>query len=185
MPRIPEPGLRAPRRIVGNLQGFVDGPISRDRMTLIGRLARSTQHRSTLATESVSAGPFRASPTLPSPGDASAVGNVYDFTNVTPYAARRRHLFYALDDSRRRIARASYGNVRIASCQSMPPLRVANPVSTHVLLQKNTRVDKNGNQVADLKENRFRGRRQGRRTSTSRNPWSRSRRAKIGSTARR
>jgi len=81
-------------------QGFVTDTVSLDRLTITGGL-RFDHQVSSLNAMSVPAVPgFPAMPAVTS----AAVSNVYDFNNITP----RVGLTYALDDSRKTVARASY-----------------------------------------------------------------------------
>jgi hypothetical protein len=81
-------------------QGFVTDTISLDRLTLTGGI-RLDHQTSSLNPMNVNGVPgFAAMPAV----STSAVANVYSFSNITP----RVGLTYALNDTRKTVARASY-----------------------------------------------------------------------------
>jgi hypothetical protein len=81
-------------------QAFVTDTISLDRLTVIAGVRFDHQTSSYNGTTAPAVAGFPLLPAVTAP----SVSNAYDFNNVTP----RVGLTYALDDSRRTIARASY-----------------------------------------------------------------------------
>jgi hypothetical protein len=120
---------------------FATDTISLNRLTIIAGLRFDRQ------TSSVSASTVPAVPNFPllPAKTVAAVDNAYKFTNVTP----RIGMTYAVDDSRKTIARASY-----ALFASQLPGNAAafiSPVQPYTYVYYNA-VDRNGNGVADLNE---------------------------------
>ncbi|PYQ73890.1 MAG: hypothetical protein DMG04_12285 [Acidobacteria bacterium] len=123
------------------VQGFITDTLSMNRLTVIGGIRFDRQTSSYLQT-SVAAVP--SFPLLPAV-TAAAVPNAYTFNNVTP----RVGITYALDDSRKTIARASYA--MFASQLPGSAAGFVSPIQPYTYVYYNA-VDKNGNGVADLNE---------------------------------
>jgi hypothetical protein len=123
------------------VQGFVTDTISLNRLTVIGGVRFDHQTSSYLQTTAGAVSGFSLLPAV----TASPVPNAYTFNTVTP----RVGITYALDESRKTVARASY-----AMFASQLPGTVASfvsPIQPYTYVYYNA-VDKNGNGVADLNE---------------------------------
>jgi hypothetical protein len=123
------------------LNGFVTDTISLNRLTLIAgvRFDRSTSSLSETVAPAVPNFPLLPTTT------AAAVKDAYKFTNVTP----RVGITYALDDSRKTVARASYA--MFASGLGGTAAAFVSPIQPYTYVYYNA-VDRNGNKVADPNE---------------------------------
>src|SRR4029453_6544491 len=110
-------------------------------LTLIAGIRWDRQASSLLQTTAPAVPNF---PLLPS-STAAAVDNAYDFNNITP----RVGITYALDDTRRTVARASYA--MFASQLPGNAAAFVSPIQPYTYVYYNA-VDRNGNGVADLNE---------------------------------
>jgi hypothetical protein len=126
------------------LQGFVTDTISLNRLTLIAGV-RFDHATSSFNATSVAAVPnFPLLPAVTAP----AVKDAYKFNTVSP----RVGITYALDDTRKTIARASY-----AMFASQLPANAGgflSPIQPYTYVYYNA-VDRNGNRLADFNEINF------------------------------
>jgi hypothetical protein len=123
------------------VQGYATDTISLNRLTVIAGL-RFDHQASSMQTTTVAAVPnFPLLPAVTAP----AVKNAFDFNSVTP----RVGITYALDDSRKTVARASYA--LFASQLPGNAASFVSPIQPYTYVYYNA-VDKNGNGVADLNE---------------------------------
>jgi hypothetical protein len=123
------------------VNGFITDTISMSRLTVTAGIR--FDHATSSVTASTSAAVAGFETILPTK-NVSAIENAYDFNNVTP----RVGLTYALDDSRKTIARASY-----AIFASQLPANAAAFVSpAQYSYALYSAVDRNGNNIADPSE---------------------------------
>jgi hypothetical protein len=123
------------------LSAFVTDTISLNRLTVTAgiRFDRATSSYSQTAVPAVAGFPLLPAIT------AAPVNDAYKFTNFTP----RVGVTYALDDSRKTIARASYA--MFASQLPANAGAFVAPIQPYTYVYYNA-VDRNGNHVADLNE---------------------------------
>jgi len=123
------------------VQGFVTDTISLDRLTLIGGVRFDRQTSSYRQTSAAAVPGFSLLPAVTAP----AVANAYTFNSVTP----RVGVTYALDDSRKTVARASYA--MFASQLPGSQAGFVSPIQPYTYVYYYA-IDRNGNGVADLNE---------------------------------
>ena len=129
-------------RTVGEYaNAFVTDTISMNRLTVIAGLRWDRQTSSLAAT---TAPAVLNVPLLPAV-TAKAVQNAYEFSNVAP----RVGITYALDHSRKTVARGSYA--MFASQLPGTAAAFISPIQPYTYIYYNA-VDRNGNRVADLNE---------------------------------